>query len=180
MPGAQIKVDFSGLGSIAAGFRALQKLGHEPAPMLRAIGVALRIETAKRFENAQDPKGQPWKPWSRGYAAITESRSILRGKSGDGGLLGSLAIKVEGATVRLGSNKIYAGVHQFGATIVPVNKKALFFFIRGASGHVFGIHAKKVTIPARPYLGFGPADRTAVAEIVHRELRQALAVRRGG
>nr|WP_294547666.1 phage virion morphogenesis protein [uncultured Rhodopila sp.] len=174
----QMKVEFKG-DSIAAGFRALQKLGHEPAGMLRAIGAALVETTHQRFERGRDPQGQPWKPWSRGYAAITKSNSILRGRGGAGGLMQSVTFAVDGRGVRVGSNKIYAGVHQFGATIVPVKAKALFFFVGGAGGRVFPVHAKKVTIPARPYLGFGPADRAAVHEIVLAELRQALAARRG-
>ena len=170
---AQIRIEFP-TGSIAAGFRALQKIGHEPAGMMRAIGAALVETTHQRFERGRDPQGSPWKPWSRGYAAITESRSILRGRSGSGGLMGSVTFKVEGRGVRVGSNKIYAGVHQFGATIVPKNKKALVFHLGERL-----VFAKKVTIPARPYLGFGPADREAVHEIVLAELRHALAARRG-
>lgn len=177
MAGGQIKVAFQG-DSIAAGLRALARVGHEPAGMMRAIGDALVGTTHRRFESGRDPEGKPWAPWSRGYAAITQSRSILRGRSGNAGLMGSVTFKVEAGAVRVGSNKVYAAIHQFGGDIVPKTKKALFFFMGGAGGVVFGIHAKKVTIPARPYLGFGPADRTAVREIVHTELRQALAARR--
>jgi len=65
------------------------------------------------------------------------------------------------------------GVHQFGATIVPKDAKALCFML--GSRVVF---AEKVTIPARPYLGFGPADLAAVFEVVHTSLRLALATRR--
>jgi phage virion morphogenesis protein len=174
MAGATVTVSFQG-DSIAAGFRALQKLGHEPAGMLRAMGSELRTVTEHRFETARDPQGNAWKPWSPGYAAITKSISILRGGVvRRGSLMGSLTFDVQGHTLRLGSNKIYAAVHQFGATIVPKNAKALFFPMMGASGHVFGVRAKKVTIPARPYLGFGPADRAAVLGIVRVELQGAL------
>ncbi len=177
MTGAQITVALQG-DSIAMGLRALRKLGAEPAPMMRAIGAALVETTHRRFESGTDPQGARWQPWSRGYAAITTSRSILRGQSGNSGLMGSITFAAEGNSVRVGSNKVYAAVHQFGATIVPKNKRALFFFMGGAKGVAFGVHAKKVTIPARPYLGFGPADRAAVHEIVLAELRHALAARR--
>jgi phage virion morphogenesis protein len=172
MPGAQIKVTID-TGSIAAGFRALQQLGREPAGMMRAIGVALVETTQRRFETGTDPAGKAWAPWSRAYAAVTTSRSILRGQSGNDGLTGSQTFKVEGRGVRVGSNKEYAAVHQFGATIVPKNGKALRFMLGDRV-----VFAKKVTIPARPYLGFGPADRVATLEIVHAELRLALAARR--
>ena len=166
---AQIKVEFKG-DSIAAGFRALRTLAHEPAGMMRAIGAALVKTTQERFERGRDPQGSPWKPWTRAYAAVTTSRGILRGSLA---LQHSITFKVEGSGVRVGSNRIYAGVHQFGATIVPKTRKALVFHLGERV-----VFAKKVTIPARPYLGFGPPDRAAVHEIVLAELRHALAARR--
>jgi len=172
MAGATIGVTFRG-DSIAAGFRALQRLGHEPAGMMRAIGVALVETTHQRFERAQDPQGNSWAPWSAAYAAVTRSNSILRGRGMAGGLMGSITFAAEGRSVRVGSNKVYAAAHQFGATIVPKTAKSLSFMLGGKR-----VHAKKVTLPARPYLGFGPADRAAVHAIVLAELRGALAARK--
>jgi phage virion morphogenesis protein len=174
MPGAQITVAFKG-DSIAAGFRALQKLGRDPATLMRPIGAALVETTLHRFETATDPQGKAWQPWSPAYAKVTTSNSILRGRGGAGGLMQSITSAVDGRSVRVGSNKIYAGVHQFGATIVPKVAKALVFMLGDRK-----VVVKKVTIPARPYLGFGPADRLAVLGVVRAELMQALAARRGG
>jgi len=172
MPGGRITVALD-TGSIGAGFRALQQLGHDTQPMMRAIGVGLVETTHRRFESGRDPEGQPWKGWSRSYSAVTESRSLLRGKSGNSGLMGSITFAADARSVMVGSNKIYAGVHQFGATIVPKSRKALVFHL--GSRVVF---AKKVTIPARPYLGFGAADRAVTLEVVHAELRARLLARR--
>ena len=63
----------------------------------------------------------------------------------------------------MGSNKPYAAVHQFGATIRPVRAK--FLTLRTRQGEVWGF-AKEVTIPARPYLGLSAEDRRAVLDIV--------------
>ena len=170
--GAQIKAGFGG-DNIARGFAALRKLGHEPHGMLRAIGSALVETTQQRFEHGRDPEGMPWKPWSRAYAAVTTSNGILRGRGGAGGLMPSVTYKADAMSVRVGSAKIYAGVHQFGATILPKKGKSLVFHLGKRV-----VFAKRVTIPARPYLGIGPADRAAVHEIVLAELRDALAKRR--
>ena len=49
---------------------------------------------------------------------------------------------------KVGTNVAYAAIHEFGGIIRPVNAKALTFKIKDQ-----WISTKKVTIPARPYLG---------------------------
>lgn len=52
----------------------------------------------------------------------------------------------------IGASRVYAGVQQYGATIVPVNKQ----WLRWVDGG--GVHfAKKVTIPAKKYMEAGVA-----------------------
>ena len=51
--------------------------------------------------------------------------------------------------VRVGPEAIYGAVHEFGATIHPV--KGEFLWFEGKDGGL--VHVRKVTIPARPYLG---------------------------
>jgi phage virion morphogenesis protein len=173
MTGGRIDVKFDS-GSIRAGFAGLQKLGHDTRPAMTAIGHGLVETTSRRFESGTDPEGKAWQKWSPAYAKVTTSRSILRSQSGNSGLMGSLTSEADARSVRVGSNKVYAAVHQFGATIVPKNAKSLRFML--GSRVVF---AKKVTIPARPYLGFGPKDRQVVHDEVSRVLRLALAARNG-
>ena len=48
----------------------------------------------------------------------------------------------------MGSNLVYAPVHEYGATIVPVNKRALHWVDQEGQEHF----AKRVKIPPRPYL----------------------------
>ena len=55
--------------------------------------------------------------------------------------------------VVIGSNKIYAAVHQFGATITPKSGQYLTFWMGGRL-----VKARSVTIPARPYLGISDDD----------------------
>ena len=139
----------------------LAAFGRNPTPILRAIGVGLQHATIDRFEQARDPEGKRWKPLTPMYAKYKRGPGILREAGMRGGLQGSITFATSGKSVIVGSNKIYAAVHQFGATIVPVRAKALRFF--------YGPHLqlrKSVFIPARPYLGFGAADREAVIDVL--------------
>lgn len=141
---------------------------------IRAIGVALVETTMQRFESGTDPMGQKWKALLPAYAAIKKGPGILRASLM---LQRSVTFATAGATVTVGSNRVYAAVHQFGATIKPVRAKALAFRL-GATGPKGGksfalVRAKAVTIPQRPYLGFGPKDQRAVLDVVSNEVARA-------
>ena len=65
------------------------------------------------------------------------------------------------AQVAVGSNMIYAGVHQTGATIKPKAGGALTFTL--ANGET--VIAGSVTIPARPYLGISDEEREDIEDL---------------
>lgn len=62
----------------------------------------------------------------------------------------------------VGTGHVGARVHQFGAVIRPVNARALAFTL--PSGRK--VLAKKVTIPARPYLGVDGENMAELEEAV--------------
>lgn len=133
--------------------------------VLRAIGVALVEEVNQRFEAGKDLWGVAWTPLNPAYAMIKRGPGILRESRM---LQRSITFGVTGNCVAVGSNRIYAAVHQFGAVIKPKGAGYLAFKL-GAPAKKGGVrkafvHAKSVRIPARPYLGFGPNDRRAVME----------------
>lgn len=68
-----------------------------------------------------------------------------------GHLAGSVDVRAKqdgsGAVAVVGPHRVYARIHEVGGTIVPKRAKCLTFKV---DGHV--IRAKKVTIPARPYV----------------------------
>lgn len=146
---------------VRAAFARWQRLGADPQPLLRAIGVGLVENTHQRFEAARDPEGNPWDPLSVAYAPLKRGAGILRESAMRGGLMGSITFDVAGDEVAVGSNKIYAGVHQFGATIRAKNGPFLMF--RLAYGWV---RREQVEIPARPYLGIGPEDQDTILDAV--------------
>ena len=110
---------------------ALTKLGGVlRTGIQRAIGAALVEVVRKRFESGTEPFGPKWKPLLPAYAAIKQGPGILRAS---GMLQRSVTYEVSGNTIAIGSNRIYAAVHRFGATIEPKNGKASAFR-QGATG----------------------------------------------
>ena len=119
-----------------------------PAAAMDQIGRYLVVSTLRRFERERAPDGSPWLKSAR---ALAEGGQTL---TDTGRLRGSIAHTVTdgGRAVEVGSNVLYAAIHQFG----------------GRAGK--GLRAK---IPARPYLGIDERDRDAIARIVSRALEGA-------
>jgi phage virion morphogenesis protein len=169
MTGAKLTVDFED-ATWLDGIERLQLLTRNFTPLLKAIGVGLVRTTQDRFTAAKDPQRQSWRALNPLYAEEKKGPGILRERAMRGGLMGSITFKVSGTEVAVGSNKKYAAVHQFGAVIRPVAAKALVFKLGGKL-----VHAGSVTIPARPYLGFGEADQRVALEAVAFELERTIA-----
>lgn len=154
MAGNRMSVDFDAKTATAS-LRGLLAGIENPAPLLAQLGeVALR-STRARFSSQTAPDGTAWQalvPWYKKEKSQNKNRVLtLRGY-----LRGQLVSQVVGSkSVEVGSNLVYAAVHQFGGTILPKNAKLLHF-----RGHV----AKSVTIPARPYLGLSDADQNELVE----------------
>lgn len=156
---------------IRRGLDHLIRMGTQPAPLLTAIGEALREVTLTRFEIASDPDGTAWKPLSPAYAGIKKGPGILRGSAMSGGLQGSItyAVSAGAKEVAVGTNKVHGAIHQFGGVIKPKKPGGLLVF-KTANGLAF---ARSVTIPARPYLGFGRQDQDAVMDVLDTFVAQA-------
>lgn len=130
--------------------------------ILRAIGTGLAANTRDRFDAGQDPEGKAWAALNPAYAAVKRGPGILREAGMRGGLQGSITFATEADSVIVGSNKVYAAVHQFGATIRPKRPGGrLVFKLAGRT-----VRARSVTVPARPYLGFSDEDRDTVLDVL--------------
>lgn len=138
MTGVAFKLDVQGLAAAAswlAGMEIVEK--HELLDTLGQLGVS---QTRRRIASEKTtPGGRAWKKTRQGEEALFRSGSHL---------YDSIDHAVGATEVRWGSGWIGARVHQFGATITPVNAKALHFKIGGED-----VFTQKVTIPARIYLG---------------------------
>jgi len=117
-------------------------------PALDDVGENVEQKVRLLFTDGEDPQGRPWK------ALKFRQGEPLRDT---GQLMNSITHRASESEVEVGTNLKYAHVHQFGAEIKPVKAKMLVFTPRGFSHPIF---AKKVTIPARPFLPQGDLPAT--------------------
>lgn len=119
------------------------KLASQKKALMEACAEALVSGTLKRFQDEQDPQGKPWAPVARPGKALTDTARLRN----------SIDYAIAGDTILVGSNVVYALIHQMGGTIVPKKGKYLKFKVGGK-----WVNAKQVTIKARPYLGVSKED----------------------
>lgn len=147
MAGVTITVDQSSIDHV---FTALTQAADDLAPAMRAIGEYLITATQDRFDLQQDPQGNAWTPLSTSTKERKRLDKILTESSR---LRDSISYQANSTEVRVGTNAIYAAIHQLG----------------GEAGRN---HA--VTIPARPYLGLSTTDLDHITEIVRDYLTQTM------
>lgn len=127
-------------------------------PLMQDIGELMVERTKDNFKTGTGPDGTAWAPRSQ----VTLDAYARRGDTPKGGpLVGvtralstTIAYEADAAGVSWGSNMIYAAVMQFGAA-------------QGAFGKTSrGGPIPWGDIPARPYLGIGAEDQTAILETI--------------
>lgn len=156
---ASLEVNRTQLGAASAAFDRLSKVLADLSPTMEAVGAYLVSSTQRRFETGIAPDGVAWKPSIR---VLMYGGQTLKDY---GHLKGSIAAIPHRDSVEVGSNKIYAGTHQFGATIHAKKGPNLKFQI---GGH--WISKPSVTIAARPFLGIDQRDQVEIEAIVLADL----------
>jgi len=147
MDGVSFTLTPNGLDAAFSRFSRLSALNkHELMEGLARLG---QQQTKHRIEvEKTSPAGVAWPKTRDGRGALFVSGAHFAR---------SIDYKSTESEAIWGSGLIEARAHQFGATIVPKNAKALVFM---AGGQKF--FRKKVTIPPRPYVGLSEANRTAI------------------
>ena len=150
-------------GPVQAALDRLIAVGQSPRQVMREIADYGKDSTRKRFTDGTGPDGTPWKPsWrvqERGGKTLIDHGHLMNINADSGDDFSEW-----------GSNLPYAVIQQLGGEIRPKNKKALFF--RSPDGG--GRSMKKVTIPARPYLGINEQDEENIIDIVNAHLAEAV------
>ncbi|MDP9057375.1 MAG: phage virion morphogenesis protein [Pseudomonadota bacterium] len=160
--GGEFRIHVDGLREVEEELGRLSAKSGDLTPLMKVIGDVLVAGTRDRFERGEGPDGTPWKPSLR--AELEGGQTLLDSRQ----LHDSVHFEARSDQVEVGSNLIYAGVHQLGATIVPVNAGALHFKLPGGLGLRT---VQQVVIPARPYLGVSDYDED--------EIRGAVAIYAG-
>lgn len=163
---ARIVIDVDDHGAIRGVRRLVQRL-ENPRPAFAEIGSRLVASTIRRLETGRGPGGVPWKKSER---AIREGGQTLTDSAR---LRSSITYNVLTDGVEVGTNVIYAAIHQLGGrtpprVIRPRNKRALYW--PGARHPVRSVNHPGSVIPARPFLGVDAGDEAAIERIIARHL----------
>lgn len=134
--------------------------------LMQDIGELMVERTKSNFTSGTAPDGTVWAPRSQ----TTLDAYAARGDKPKGGpLIGvtkalSTAINYEvtPTSVDWGSNMIYAAVMQFGAAQGEFGAR----IGKDKNGRDFFMTIPWGDIPARPFLGVGPEDETAILETI--------------
>lgn len=163
---AEFRLDIKGGHEIELRLGALVAAFGDLTPLMEQFGTALESGVSDRFDTETAPDGSRW---SRSIRAREEGGKTLT----DTALLKqSITSNAGSDQVEVGTNKIYAGVHQYGATIRAKSGAGLRFALPGGLGFR---RVTEVEIPARPFLGI---DDTDEAEL--RALADDYAIEAGG
>lgn len=136
--------------------RRLLRAGADLSPAMRTIADHLAASTRQTFDDETAPDGSPWqklKPSTikqrerSGYVPIN-----ILGRSGD--LKASIIGQSDASSVVVGTDRIYATTHQFGA------KKGVFGKTKRGAPIPWG------DIPARPFLGVNANQEENIQQIV--------------
>lgn len=138
MAGVSIRLDVSGLDEVIG--RLGPVLDFRPEALTEEIGVVGEGQTTRRIlEEKTAPDGTPWAPNRAGNPTLVRSGYFVNDTIGS---------SATADAAEWGSTFEFAHVHQEGAVIEPKTAKALRFV--GPNGAVF---ARRVVIPARPFIG---------------------------
>lgn len=142
-------------------------------PLLEDVKGRLLLSVQQNFTAGGRPKG--WTPLAASTIASRRGTShrILRDT---GRLQNSITSRVENRSVIVGSNVVYARLHQEGGTIRvpevrPRRARVLRFMVGGQVVYARRARAHSVTIPARPYLLLQEGDKTYIRDAIERHLK---------
>lgn len=135
-PGVNFTIRLDNGAAIGRALVAMQLRMRDLRPALAEIGASLLTSTQRRFEDEQGPDGKGWEANQRGGAILRDS----------GRLYQSLTYLVGDRQVEVGTNAIYARIHQLGG--------------QTGRGH-------QVELPARPFLGLDAEDETEALAIIN-------------
>lgn len=141
----EIKVNDAELRGLATILAQLGRL----KPALADIGEIVREQATMAFENEKSPGGAAWRPSLRAMGRGRGKKGKAGGKTlSDTGLLKKIDVSTMPEAVMVGTNVVYAAIHQFG----------------GQAGR-----GRRVKLPARPYL---PDERSIDTPEILATLRQ--------
>jgi phage virion morphogenesis protein len=143
MSGARVKVQLDDT-QFKTALESLIRIGANLTRPLKEVGEYLVSETVMRFKNSVSPDGVAWGSVQRGGVPLVHH----------GHLRDSITYAQQTNEVMVGSDMIYAAIHQFG----------------GEAGR----RSRRVYIDPRPFLGVNESDSDEIGRIFSDHLMEAL------
>lgn len=157
---AEIKLTFNDEKVLAA-LNELALRVDDLTPAMHEIADVLADATDRAFMTESDPAGEKWDPLSAVTLALRPEREGGQILSDSGLLAASIVTDAGRNHAEIGTNRVYAPTHQFGAR-------------QGEYGRTRrGVPIPWGDIPARPFLGIGPDDEADILDIATRHLAAA-------
>ncbi|MER2490688.1 phage virion morphogenesis protein [Catenovulum sediminis] len=113
---------------------------------MQEVAATLEDAAEQAFKDERAPTGEPWEALSDNYLKQNPKRVGGQILQASGGLAASIESDYGSDWASVGSNKVYAAIHQFGGTPnMPVGPR---------------------NIPARPYLGLDSQSENDLLDIL--------------
>lgn len=159
-----VTVEIQGLETIQNQLLRLIERGNNLQPLLKNMGEQVLNSTQERFESSTDPDGNRWvsnspvtfarllgsrhtnksgKINARGVSRVMSKKPLILSHT----LQGSIRYQLNGQSVMVGTNLVYAKMMHFGGA-------------KSAFPHLWG------DIPARPFLGISASDKQVLERMV--------------
>jgi len=154
MAGASVRVEVNDR-EVRELFKRLARRTADMTPVFAEIGEIVMESVSRNFEEQRSPKGKPWKPLS----PVTRARKRHPGEIliESGTMFRSIHPRARKDHVAVGTNIVYAAVHQFGI---------------GARSSLKS-RRRMPAIPARPYLGVRDDDWPEIKDAISRWIKRA-------
>lgn len=188
-----VRIHDAGVTSALRRLRDGLPLGGSMKPAFENMGRALKTGALLRFRSGVGPDGAGWKKSFRAEHEGGQTLSLSRR------LRNSITYIATPTGVTIGTNVIYAAIHQFGGVIrakkgpflaIPLTPAARAngtqgmnplhmiqslkgqFLLADAHGKPQFLLRSKVTMPARPFLGASESDRSELLAVAGRFLQE--------
>lgn len=162
--------------ALAADIARLDGATADLSPAMAAIASSLEASTLFRFETETGPDGEAWLPSQR---ALAEGGQTLTDTAR---LRQSIASQSGPDWAEIGTNVVYAGLHQFGGVIKRgARQHTTYRRLDGRTGDLTSHFVKKgksnfaqdhqvgayeIEMVARPFIGVGDDDEASIVEII--------------
>ncbi|WP_153768155.1 phage virion morphogenesis protein [Labrenzia sp. CE80] len=167
--------------------------GGDTSALMAEISGAMLFSVQRRFETERAPDGTPWQRHAPRTAKARLKRSrknapvtpkILRDSNR---LYSSIISEASSDEAAVGTNLVYAAIHQAGRTVTQYPQSRMVRFRKVGRQTRFARQAHKraydrpvtygartIVIPARPYLGFSDTDQTEILAIAEAHFEAAI------